>query len=196
MTGFLVVVAAVLGVAVFGTRGIRKSEARIQRQPKSKSAPVIRPQLAKRQSTNTDLSGLQIASSFMALTMLISVGLVVLGLVNLSFYGLAISGVLLFVAAVAANRRIGKARNQRVQLRRTAPVRRSESLVNLAVELSPMPDEVLVANDRAWTPVEVPLPKHLSGTLEQPKLATVRSIGAPIEGAELDEILRRRRSAG
>ena len=196
MTGLLVVVAAVLGISVFGTKHTRTAAPRVQRQPRSKAAPAVRAKLAVRESTNTDLTGLQLASSFLAIVMVFALGMVVLGLVNLNYWGLTIGGAVVLVVSVTVNRRVAKARSRRVQLRRTAPVARKISLPNLAVDTSPMSEAATPDNDRAWTPVEIPMPKHLVGSLEQPTLAPVRAIGAPIEGAELDEILRRRRSAG
>ena len=149
----------------------------------------------------------------MGVITLTSFGTFVVSLFNLaSWAGVAIGAAIALVSSVVVNRVL--ARRQRL-VAKAAPasmVRKQnyyDSLFAAAVDYvkTEAPEQ---AETREWTPRPMPAPLHAGhiGQLEQPVLAQVSSLAAPlgetgvadtaataeVSGANLDEILRRRRA--
>jgi len=124
-----------------------------------------------------------------------------------SLWQVALGGLLTFGISVTANRAASKRYFLLLQQNAQAKSRRPMSFSNLVDQAKALdPVAVPLEDDRGWTPSTLPAPIHTGhiGSLEEPILAQVTELVVParqiadptdaLVGANLDEILRRRRA--
>lgn len=224
LTGLLIFVGAVLWVGSFipswVKRGENVQEVRETRQmvtkqlrenraavPRGKQSSIAQQAISLGRRRRV-IGSIAVVSGFIGLFALTD-------LTNLA--AVAIGGLTLAAVSLVSSRALW--RRQQVLLANSIQGRADisnnyRSMVRSAIDLAPQVAEA-AADDRAWTPREIPAPLHTGhiGSLEQPTLAevtqlpvaqpAVQSSGqkeiakAEVEnfgGANLDEILRRRRA--
>ena len=208
----LLCAAAVLWVA-FLIPSWTKATSRTQeaRDAKAQAVRLVK-QVAKSSNSQVSMAHqamrLKRTRLLFGFTMVASLAAIAYGLTSMtSLWLVALGGVVVFVISVVINRAASKRYFSLLQQNAQAKSRRPMSfsaLVDQAKALDPV--AVPLEDDRSWTPSALPAPIHTGhiGSLEEPILAQVTELVVPVRqvvnptdavvGANLDEILRRRRA--
>ena len=212
LTGLLLCAAAVLWVA-FLIPGWTKVTSRTQEARDAKVQAISQvKQIKKQDNSQVALARqavrLKRTRVFFGLAMLASLVSIGYGLTSMAtLWQVAVGGALVFGLSVTANRAASKRYflllQQNAQSKSRRPISFS-ALVDQALTLEPV--AIPLEDDRSWTPSTLPAPIHTGhiGSLEEPILAQVTELVVPVRkaenptdaviGANLDEILRRRRA--
>jgi hypothetical protein len=212
LTGMLLCAAAVLWVA-FLIPSWTKATSRTQEVRDAKAQAVAQIKQANKPSNSQVTMAYQAmrlkrTRIFLGFTMVASLAAIGYGISSMaSLWQVALGGLLTFGISVTANRAASKRYYLLLQQNAQAKSRRPMSFSNLVDQAKALdPVAVPLEDDRSWTPSTLPAPIHTGhiGSLEEPILAQVtelvvqaRQIADPTEalvGANLDEILRRRRA--
>ena len=163
----------------------------------------------------SQLGRLAAARRFLALVFLASLATAGFAAFNLSsLWAVAVGAAALSVVSLVSNRVLAKRQLDLIMDRRAVRSVPAVSYRDIYREVAPTDVVAPVVEDRTWTPRHMPAPLHAGhvGSLEQPVLAPVKELRARPEvaesapskegvaaavapvGANLDEILRRRRA--
>ena len=212
LTGLLLCAAAVLWVAFLipswtkvasKTQEERDAKVEVARQIKQAAKPANSQVAMAYQAMR-----LKRTRIFLGISMLASLTATIYGLTSVSsLWLMSVGGALVFGLSVGVNRAATKRYflllQQTAQSKNRRPVSFS-ALVDQAKALDPV--AIPLEDDRSWTPATLPAPIHTGhiGSLEEPILAQVTELVVPVRkaenptdaviGANLDEILRRRRA--
>ena len=212
LTGLLLCAAAVLWVA-FLIPGWTKMASSNQSARDAKVQAIRSLKQAKKPQNSTVAMAYQAmrlkrTRVFFGFTMLASLASVGYGLTSMAeLWQVIIGGALVFGLSVSANRAATRRYFLILHQNANHKVRRPisfASLVDQAMALEPA--AIPIEDDRSWTPASLPAPIHIGhiGSLEEPILAKVTELPLlgsktadptdALVGANLDEILRRRRA--
>ena len=212
LTGLLLCAAAVLWVAFLipgwtkvasRTQEVRDAKVRAIREAKRVNKPASAQVAIAHQAVR--LKRTRVLFGFTMVAGLVAIGF---GLTSMAaLWQIAVGGLLVFGISVSANRAATKRYFMLLQQNAEAKVRRPVSFATLVTQAQALePIELPQEDDRSWTPSTLPAPIHTGhiGSLEEPILAEVTELVVPVRrvanptdavvGANLDEILRRRRA--